>query len=269
MNLGYINYLNCFPFYYEIFESSPPEGVNIIPAYPGELNRMMKEGKITMSPVSAAAYSYLQKDFLILPQFCLSSVGYVKSVVLQSHVPIEELHGKTVGLTTASETSVALLKVLLSKYYKVKPEYIPVKPQPDFNSVDAALVIGNQAMKETPIPVEYSYDLGDLWFRKTGYPVVFAIFLVHRDELSKNRDLIKSICQSFQRSLKNLESNREELVKNASLRYPDIKYDISKYYSYLRFEFTEELQQALSFYFTEASTAGIIAEVKRLEFADL
>jgi len=97
MNLGYINYLNCFPFYYEIFESSPPEGVNIIPAYPGELNRMMKEGKITMSPVSAAAYSYLQKDFLIQKSIPIDQALYwLPSITISNEEGKKLLQGNSV-----------------------------------------------------------------------------------------------------------------------------------------------------------------------------
>ena len=267
MNVGYINYLNCFPFYYSMFQVEPIEGVKVVPAYPGELNSLMKKGGLTISPVSAGAYPYLQGDCVILPDFCLSSIGYVKSVILQSHIPIEDLDGKKVGLTTASETSVALLKVLLSKYYNLKPEYVPAGPSPDMNSIDAALVIGNEAMIEPAEPVEYIYDLGVLWLRKTGFPVVFAIFLARRDEVEKNAGLIRRVCTSYKKSLEIMRNERELVVKEASAMYPDIKYDISRYYTYLKFEFTSELKDALVFYYKEAHEAGILGKVEKLEFA--
>lgn len=267
MNIGYINYLNCFPFYYGMFEVEPIDGISVVPAYPGELNSLIKKGDLMMSPVSAGAYPYLRKDCVILTDFCLSSVGYVKSVILQSHIPIEELDGKRVGLTTASETSVALLKVLLSKYYNVKPEYVPVKPRPDMSSIDAALVIGNEAMIEPDEPVEYIYDLGDLWLRKTGFPVVFAIFLARREAVEKNPELIRKVCTSYKKSLEIMRNERDLVVERAAAMYPDIRYDISKYYTYLKFEFTSELKDALCFYYKEASEAGILGKVDRLEFA--
>ncbi len=267
MNIGYINYLNCFPFYYNMFEREPVKDVNIVPAYPGELNSLMKSGELSMSPVSAGAYPYLQKDCVILPDFCLSSVGYVKSVILQSHIPIEDLDGRRVGLTTASETSVALLKVLLSKYYKVNPVYVPVKPRPDMKDIDAALVIGNEAMAEPDEPVEYIYDLGDLWMRKTGFPVVFAIFLARRDAVEKHGELIRRVCTSYKKSLEIMRNERDIVVARASARYPDINWDISKYYTYLKFEFTSELKDALGFYYNEAHGAGVLDKVDRLEFA--
>jgi chorismate dehydratase len=211
----------------------------------------------------------MQDECVILPDFCLSSIGYVKSVVLQSRMPIEELNGRRVGLTTASETSVALLKVLLSKYYRLQPVYVPVNPKPDFSEIDAALVIGNEAMLESEVPVEYSYDLGDLWLRKTGHPVVFAVFLVRKEAIEKEGNLIREVCKSYRNSLQVLNDNRALVVSRATAMYPEIKYDICKYYGYLKFEFSNHLKHALKFYYEEAAAAGVLTPVKSLEFAAL
>ena len=122
MKLGYIDYLNCYPFYYHMFEKQPLDGIEVVPAYPGGLNEMMRKGELDLSPISSAAFADVQNEVLVLPYFCLSSIGYVRSVVLNSKLPIEELDGKRIGLTSASQTSVILLKVLLEKYYQSKRE---------------------------------------------------------------------------------------------------------------------------------------------------
>jgi len=116
MRLGYINYLNCYPYYYHMFEKQPLPGVEIIPAYPSTLNAMMSTGELDMSPISAAAYADLEDEAVLLPDFCLSSLGYVHSVILASLAPIEDLGGKRIGLSSASKTSVVLLKILLQSY---------------------------------------------------------------------------------------------------------------------------------------------------------
>jgi len=113
MKLGYIDYLNCYPFYYHMFEHKPLEGVEVLHRYPSILNGMMVKGELPMSAISAATYSLLNHEAVLLPDFCLSSIGYVGSVVLKSNLPIEELDKKKVGLTSASATSVLLLKMLM------------------------------------------------------------------------------------------------------------------------------------------------------------
>lgn len=268
MKLGYIDYLNCYPFYHHMFHKEPLDNT-IVPRYPGELNLLMKEGKLDMSPISAGAYPEMQESVVLLPDFCLSSIGYVRSVVLQSKLPIEDLNGRKIGLTSASKTSMVILKILLEKYYHLKPEYVPSTPNPDMDGIDAALVIGNEAMVEPEIPVPYIYDLGDLWLRKTGYPVVFAVIAVQKKTASERFEKVREVSESFRLSLNDLHNNRRDVVKYAGEKYPHITYDIDHYYNLLKFEFTAELKAALAFYFSEAASLGLLDRVAKINFLDI
>lgn len=268
MKLGHIDYLNCYPFYYYAFEKAPLKGIRIHSDYPSELNKMLRHGQLDMSPISSASCSDLAEDVLVLPEFCLSSVGYVGSVILISKVPIEDLSGKKVGVTTASHTSVVLLKVLLKEYYKQEPLFIQTDPRPTLKDIDAALIIGNDAMVKTPGPTSYTYDLGDLWLRKTGFPVVFAVFAVREKVINKYEGEIKSVISSYHRSLHCLKEEKENVIAKAKKRYPDIIYNIDDYYDLLEFEFTDDLKKALMFYYSIAGEMGLIKKVKTLRYLD-
>lgn len=268
MKLGYINYLNCYPFYHHMFCRKPLANT-VVPGYPGELNSLMKDGGLDMSPISAGAYPEMQDRILLLPDFCLSSIGYVRSVVLQSRIPIEDLRYGKIGLTSASRTSVVLLKLLLEKHYGLRPVYVPSNPVPDMERLDAALVIGNEAMIETDRPVPYIYDLGDLWMRKTGYPVVFAVMAVQEKTAGGLIDRVREVADSFRISLDDLRDNREEVVRCAHEKYPEIAYDIDHYYNLLKFDFTDDLKAALQYYFNEAASQGLLDEVKSIRYFDL
>ena len=267
MRLGYINYLNCYPFYYHTLEKEPLPDAEIVPGYPSELNKMMVQGKLDLSPISAAAYADIQEKVVLLSDFCLSSVGYVRSVILNSKIPIEYLHNKRVGLSSASQTSVVLLKILLQNYYKVEPVYLPAQPKPSLKdeNLDAALIIGNEAITRTE-PVAYTYDLGDLWLRKTGFPVVFAVFAVQETAIKKYPSQIHAIVNSYHKSLGCLEYERELLIQKAAEKYPDIQYDIHAYYQLLQYKFTEEMKDALRFYFSLAGELGLLSQVGTLKF---
>ena len=265
MKLGYIDYLNCYPFYYHMFEKKAVPGVKIFPDYPAGLNRMMANGALDMSPISAGAYPAIAEGAVLLPEFCLSSVGYVGSVNLVSKLPIEELGGKAVGVTNASETSVILMKILLKKFYGITPEYIPAPPLPDMNNFDAALLIGNEAMMTLPVPVSFKYDLGELWNRKTGYPVVFAVFAVQKPALNEYREQIENVIVSYGKSLECVKTEKDKIVKKALKRYPDIAYNVDFYYSLFQYEFTQELKEALKYYFDLASEMGLLKKVDKIE----
>jgi chorismate dehydratase len=267
MKIGCIKYLNCYPFYYHMFEKRPLAGVDVIAAHPSELNRMMTAGELAISPVSSAAYADLQDDAFLLPDFCLSSVGYVRSVIMISRLPVEELDGRRVGLSTASQTSVVLLKMLLGKYYGLKPEYVQSPPMPSLKELDAALVIGNEAMAQFSEPVPYVYDLGDLWLRKSGHPVVFAVFAVNKGLADSEK--IDAVISSYRESLKCLETERDELILQAGRRYPEVMYDIDTYYKLLKFDFSSDLKKALKFYFEEAWKMGLLRKVQEIKYYGL
>ncbi|MFH0974874.1 MAG: menaquinone biosynthesis protein [Spirochaetota bacterium] len=265
MKLGYIDYLNCYPFYYHMFEKDKVADVKIFPGYPSNLNRMMMLRELDMSPISAGAYPDIVGHAALLTDFCLSSVGYVGSVNLVSKVPIEVLDGKAIGVTNASATSVALMKILLERFYGIKPSYVPSPPLPDMNNFDAALLIGNEAMMTLPVPIAYKYDLGELWFRKTGYPVVFAVFAVQKSALDTFKKQIADIIGSYNKSLDCMKAEKDMVVKKAKKRYPDIVYNIDFYYSLFQYEFTKELKEALKFYFDIAAEMGLLKKIDIIE----
>lgn len=266
MRLGYIDYLNCYPFYFRMFEKKAIKGVRLFPGHPGMLNKMMAGRQLDMSPISSATCGEIADDVMVLPRFCLSSVGYVGSVLLVSKVPIEDLNKSKVGITSSSHTSIVLLKIILKKYYDMAPVFIPTGPRPLLKDMDAALIIGNDAMVQPSEPPSYVYDLGDLWLRKTGFPVVFAVFAVRKKVLNKYESIIKTVVSSYQSSLNFLETDKHTVVLKAKKRYPDIIYDIDSYYDRLQFEFTDNLKKALMFYFSIAEEMDLIKPVKNLQY---
>ena len=266
MKLGHIDYLNCYPFYFHALEREPLRGVRIISDYPSELNRMMRQGLLDMSPVSSATCADIMDEVFVLPEFCLSSIGYVGSVILSSRVPIEDLHHRTVGITRASHTSAVLLKVLFKNYYRLEPHYVTTAPRPALRDMDAALIIGNDAMVRSPGLPAYTYDLGDLWLRKTGFPVVFAVFAVREEALEKYAPRIKSVISSYRLSLRCLEQEKDFVIMKAKQRYPDIIYDIDSYYDLLEFELNDALKQALLFYYSAAADLGLVKRVEKVRY---
>ena len=266
MKLGHIDYLNCYPFYFHALERAPLKGIQIISDYPSVLNRMMTRGLLDMSPVSSATCADIMGDVFLLPRFCLSSIGYVGSVILISKVPVEDLHHRKVGITSASHTSAVLLKVLLKNYYRLEPHYVTTTPRPVLKDMDAALIIGNDAMVRSPELPAYTYDLGDLWLRKTGFPVVFAVFAVREKALEKYAPEIQAVISSYRTSLRCLELEKDHVIMKAKQRYPDIIYDIDTYYDLLEFELSDTLKQALLFYYSAAADLGLIKKVEKVKY---
>ena len=266
MQVGYIDYLNCYPFYYHMFEKESLKDINVVPGLPSELNRMMREKRLDASPVSSATYADIKDDVFLLPEFCLSSVGYVGSVILCSNYPIEDLNNKKIGLSGASHTSRVLLKILLEKFYDIEPYYLQAGLRPDLTGHDAALIIGNDAMRGCINRAPFRYDLGELWLKKTGFPVVFAVFAVRENVIRGNLPELREVINSYRSSLRCLVQEKENVITKAEQRYPDISYDINGYYDKLQFEFTDNLKDALKYYLSAAEELNLLNKVESLNF---
>jgi chorismate dehydratase len=266
VKLGFINYTNTVPVYYGILTGKINFEGHIIKDIPGKLNRMLKEGELHISPVSSIEYARHHEDYYLLKNFCINSTGYVKSVLLVSKNPIEEMNGKIIGLTPASETSRALLKILFSDYFKIKPLYTDLKkPTLTEEVVDGALLIGDDALNFKNPSYPYSFDLGDLWKKNTDMPVVFAVWAVRKDFADNYPQSVREVEELLSASYEYGLNNKEGIIEFAKsiCAEPDCTY--KDYFRHLGYNFTEEKRKALLFFYEKASRLGLCKICNKLE----
>ena len=102
------------------YAETVPFPFKLVEGIPTELNRLLYEGKVDVSPSSSIEYAMNPGRYLLLPNLSITSKNKVMSILLESKVPIEELNKKVVALTTASATSVVLLRILLEVRHDVE-----------------------------------------------------------------------------------------------------------------------------------------------------
>lgn len=196
MRVGRIRYLNCAPVYGAVDRGVVTLDAELVTGTPTVLNRGMSDGSIDISVVSAVEYAREAGKYLLLPDLAISCDGPVRSVMLFSTRPAEELEGTQVLVSRSSMTSVALLDLLFEHVWKVRPTFVPGDAEADDlrreqAPVAARLVIGDAALmlrhREHPVAVAhgqhypYVYDLGLEWKRWTGLPFVFAVWVARRE----------------------------------------------------------------------------------------
>src|SRR6266540_2659097 len=123
LKLGHIVYSNCFPPHAGIITGQVPFPFKLVEGIPTELNRLLYEGKVDVSPSSSIEYAMNPGRYLLLPTLSITSKQKVMSILLESKVPIDELNNKVVAMTTASATSVVLLRILLEVRHNMTPGY--------------------------------------------------------------------------------------------------------------------------------------------------
>ncbi|HWI40658.1 MAG TPA: menaquinone biosynthesis protein [Verrucomicrobiae bacterium] len=185
LRIGQITYANCTPVFRTLCKSFDCSRYTFHTGVPSDLNRLLARGDIDVCPSSSVIYAQSPESYLILPGVSISACGPVKSVLLFSRVPVEELQGRTVGLTSESDTSVNLLKIILRRFYGYSNEFVRVEGDPSADT-EAFLLIGDRALKQGMHSSGlFVYDLAEIWNRETGLPFVFALWLVRRGAVER------------------------------------------------------------------------------------
>ncbi len=267
LKLGHIIYSNCFPPHAGIVTGKTAFPFQLVEGVPSELNRLLFEGKIDVSPSSSIEYAANEGRYLLLPDLSITSRNRVMSIILQSRVPLAELDKKTVALTTASATSVVLLRILLDLRQDVHPNYVMFKQGKDdpFIRADAALFIGDLALKLKITPTHpYLYDLGALWHEFTGLPFVFALWQVnHKKEADKDLAALYDILKvSKSYGLANIP----ELARAHADRFGIPAQVLIDYWTSFSYNFGEVEKKGLLAFYGYAAEIGEINAVTELRF---
>ena len=182
--LGHIAFLNVLPLTYALAHGAA-QGLDILRATPAQLNGQLEARNLDVSGVSSITYARHADDLLILPDVCIASDGDVRSVLLVSRVPAENIGARRVLLSDKSASSHALLKIILRRAYDAAPQYetralTPEDPVPE--GVAGALFIGDDALELYHHPPDgvYIYDLAREWKQMTGARMVFGIWAAAR-----------------------------------------------------------------------------------------
>ena len=193
--LGSVPYLNARPLTYAIREP-------IALLEPSKLAVELAEGRLQAALVPLVEVLENSAAYDIVDGVAIGSLNSVYSVILIHTLPIVRL--KSVALDPASKTSNELIKVLLEKYYGLKPDYVAAG-----EPADARLIIGDPALNYRRGHADERYlDLAQSWHSHTGLPFVFAVWAVHK-HAPNGPALAKNLREAAKQGLK----AREEIAK--------------------------------------------------------
>ncbi len=269
--VGHIQFLNCLPLYYGLVKTGSALDVELVKGTPTELNRMLVEGKLDVSAISSIEYARHRDQLVLLPDFTVSADGEVKSILLLTKGPVEELDGRTVALTTTSATSRVLARFLLERHYQVRPRYVDSPPDLAMMMMEAdgALLIGDDALRALFAPLGLRLlDLGKVWKEVTGLPFVFAVWAARREYAEKHPRLVSHVHRLFTESLRYSQEHLAAVATDISRWEPFSANFLEDYFRTLRFTFAPPYQEGLLRFYREALELGELGErVAALEFA--
>lgn len=260
LRVGIVNFLNSKPLAWGFLKGHHAD--LFAPTYhpPAMVARLLGQGALDIGLIPSVEVQRIP-GLKILPDLCVAAIHEVKSVILVSRGPLEQV--RRVALDQNSRTSVALLRILLQER-GIHPEYLHERPDPErmLSEADAALLIGDPALKVEREKYQV-IDLAAEWNALTGLPFVFAVWAVRSGvDLPDLPFYFKS---SLRYGLSSIDTLSREAAAELGLDSADVRsYLTENLHYFLR---QEELAGLEEFY-RRAHKHGLILEPRPLEFLE-
>lgn len=267
LQIGHIEYANCTPIFSAFFKSPGCGGYDYVKGVPSSLNLMLRSGEIDVGPVSSIEYGVSPDSYHLLPGLSISSIGPVKSVLLFSRLPIEDLQGTKIGLTTDSDTSVNLLRIILGRQYGFRNEMrrtsLPLKEA--LGEFSALLLIGDAALRESMSDHGlHVYDLGELWYVYTGFPFVFALWLVTDRAVKEKRGEVATLSARLIEAKEQACRSYEEIAASCAEREWMSRDSLVDYWRTISYDLGPEHLRGVSTFYRFAAELGLIERAPEL-----
>ncbi len=255
-----VQYLNTVPLIWGMVKGEQKGKYDLDFTIPAVCADAVRQREVDIGIIPSIEYQRIER-LQILSGLSIASKGEVKSVLLFSKVPIKEI--RSIALDNSSRTSVALLTILMRKFYSRPVNFILSAPKPEdmLNSADAALVIGDPALVyDGRIPEVY--DLAAEWRKFTGLPFVFAVWAGREDaNIGRFR---KDFEASRDYGLAHIDEIAREYAPKLNMLPEQIKVYLTENIDY---SLDEENRQGLRLFYRLASDLGIVSAAKEIDFA--
>lgn len=235
-----ISFLNTLPLSYGIRHSNLINQIELVVDTPAQCANRLIEGSVDIGLVPVATIPSIC-NAQIISDFCIGVSGAVRTVVLVSEVPLNEI--KEIILDYQSRTSVVLARILVSDFWNINVKFSNAKPGFEYVQVKgttAAVVIGDKVFGIEK-KYKYVFDLAIQWREYTGLPFVFACWVT-------NCNLSQNFINDFNEALRyGVEHIKEALD---SIENPVIpKHEALKYLSQnIDFNFTDDKKEAMQLF---------------------
>lgn len=270
LRIGQIDYANCTPIFSALRRNHDCSAYRFVRGVPSSLNRMLAEGEIDLCPSSSFEYGRSYGSYLLLPDLSISSVGPVKSVILYSTTPLEELDGAAIGLTSDSATSVALLRIILKKFYRFTNRFVVMKvsdPAEAVATCSAVLLIGDNALKSRDRSAGlFQYDMGELWYSLTGLPFVFALWMIRADSVEAMPEECSLIGARLRDAKREALASLDRLAEECAERSWMGQEELLSYWRTISYDLTPLHLEGVKLFFRFAAEMGILEEEPVLRF---
>jgi len=289
LRISIVEFLNTAPLVWG-FTDGPLQGkYDLSFAVPSQCAEDLRAGRADVGIIPAIEYQRMD-DVVVLPGMAVAAKDEVRSILVISKMPIENV--KLFAMDINSRSSVGLAKLLCRKQWGIEPEFVDmaIDPEEILQHADAALVIGDPALRvrlkldalqaklplaenccggdadEQPAgdtPTLFIYDVAQQWREMTGRPCVLAVWVARRGAVTPE------IVEDFQLSRDYGIAHIGDIAEGAALKLELPPVELERYLKdNINYSLDVENLAGLNLYFQMCAEAGLIPRAKPIEFAE-
>ncbi len=272
-----MQYLNTAPLVWG-FTNGPLQGkYELSFTVPSQCAETLRNGAADIAIIPAIEYQRIG-NLMILPDMAIASKGRVRSLLILSKKPIQDV--RSIALDRSSRSTQALTKILCDRHWKIAPEFFEMAPDPAamLEKADAALLIGDPALRlamaiedaakrgpsgellctgaSAGIPQAetlHVYDVVEEWRALTKLPAVLAVWAARAG--NANAGVIEDFQSSRDLGLQHLKDISEQAAKELNLPAVDLQRYLTEN---IDFTLDEDNLRGLTAYFSFAAQMGLI-----------
>ncbi|HTV57017.1 MAG TPA: menaquinone biosynthesis protein [Terriglobia bacterium] len=259
LKVSVVQYLNTVPLVWGMLSGEQRGKFELEFTTPARCADAIRDGSAEIGIIPCIELQRID-NLEVIPKVSISSLAHVKSVALFSKQPIENV--KTIALDASSRTSVALLRILLEKYYRLSPRTITAEPDARamLQKADAALLIGDPALvcNDSGMMV---YDLAAEWKKFTGLPFVFAVWA------GRASAGLRKAAEDFQKSRDYGLAHVDEIAREYAPRHCMTAEEVKIYLTeHINYNLNEAHRKGMDLFHSLACEVGLTPGVKEVRF---
>jgi chorismate dehydratase len=286
VRISIVEYLNTAPLV-RGFTHGPLRGkYELSFTVPSQCAEALRSGAVDVAIIPAIEYQRIP-DLVVLPNLSIASKKSVRSLLLVSKKPIQEVTG--IALDRSSRSTQALTRILCEKHWNIKPEFFEAAPDLPamLQQADAALLIGDPALRLAIACAPgarrdaqgdlvsaassaglsgngsvYIYDIVEKWRAMTNLPAVLAVWAARPALVTA--ELVQDFQDSLSFGLEHVDSIASEAAAEMKLPLGDLRRYLLENIDY---HLDEENLRGLRLYYGFAAKLGLIPRVNTITLA--
>jgi len=272
MRIAASTYLNSAPLVFSFTQGLLNKKYDFVgDESPSRCAEMLRSGECEIALIPVIEFQRIP-GLRIIPEIAVASKNRVRSVLIASRRPLEEV--RTLTLDPSSRTSQTLAKILFMRRYGFLPECAEREPEASvgrlnlLDDADAALLIGDPAMRLESQARSLDlkiYDLAEEWRAMTGKPFVFAVWAAREGDRAGATELINDFIAAKHEGIVHIEQIATQYAAVLELPRSELLNYLSQNVNY---DLDHENIAGMLHYFHLAHECGLIARLCDLRFVE-